>query len=362
MNRSYYQDLAQQGLSMPIGTDLVLHGEPDPAGVLRDGAALGRVVEKTARRFATPLALPLMDLQLEKAALLRGLDIPAADVATYHFEAPPTDAQMETLRRRMQEPLPPQLQVHVDAVSYVARHAPDLVPCGMMIGPFSLMTKLLKDPITPVYLSGMGVTAAEDPSVACMERATELAMLVIERSVRAQLAAGARMICVAEPAANRVYVSPKQIEDGSDVYERIVMANLRRFKAILDEHQADLFFHCCGELTDYMLGKFSELDPAVLSLGSSRPLWEVANVVPPTTVLFGNLPSKQFFSDRVLSVAAVQGQAADLVARMRAIGRPFILGSECDVLHVNGSAETIFRKVEAFLAVGRGCSCKFAGA
>lgn len=357
MNRDFYLQLAKQGLSMPIGTDLVLHSEPDPAAILRDGAALGRVIEKTARRFATPLALPLMDLQLEKATLLRGLDLPAADVATFHFEAPPTDAQMAALRSRVQGPLAPALQVHVDAVSYVAQHAPDLVPCGMIIGPFSLMTKLLKDPITPVYLSGMGMTAGDDPGVDALERALALAMIMVERSLRAQLAAGAKLVCMAEPAANRVYISPKQIEEGSDVYERIVMRNLRRFKAILDEHQADLLFHCCGELTDYMLAKFGELDPAVLSLGSSRPLWEVAKVVPPTTVLFGNLPSKQFFSDNVISVDAVKAQAADLVARMQAIGRPFILGSECDVLCVKGCEETISRKVDAFLSVGRGCGC-----
>lgn len=357
MERSYYQNLAKQGLSMPIGADLVLHGEPDPAAVLRDGVALGKVVEKTARRFQTPLAIPLMDLQLEKATLLRGLDIPVADVASYHFDAPPTDAQMETLRRRVREPLSPQQQVHVDAVAYIARQAPDLVPCGMTIGPFSLMTKLLKDPITPVYLSGMGITAAEDPAVAAVERTLELAMLMVERSLRAQLAVGARLVCIAEPAANRVYISPKQIEDGSDIYERIVMTNLRRFKAILDEHNADLFFHCCGELTDYMLGKFSELDPAVMSLGSSRALWDVARIVPPSTVLFGNLPSKQFFSDAVISEDGVRAQAANLVAHMQAIGRPFILGTECDVLFVKGSADTIVRKVDAFLEVGRGSGC-----
>jgi len=353
MKRSFYQNLAEQGLSMPIGADLVLHGEPDVAAILRDGAALGRVVEKTARRFATPLAVPLMDLQLEKATLLRGLELPVADVASFHFEEPPTDAQMATLRRRVKEPLTPQQQAHVDAVAYIARQATDLVPCGMMIGPFSLMTKLLKDPITPVYLAGMGVTATEDSSVAAMERTLELAMMMVERSLRAQLAVGARLVCVAEPAANRVYLSPKQIEEGSDIFERVVMTNLRRFKAILQEHDADMMFHCCGELTDYMLAKFSELDPALMSLGCSRPLWDVAQVVPSSTVLFGNLPSKQFFSDKVISVEDVKAQARDLVARMKSIRRLFVLGTECDVLYVNGCEETIIRKVEAFLEVGR---------
>jgi len=356
MDRSYYQKLAADRLCMPIGADIVLHDEPDPAAVLRDGAALGRVVEKTARRFQTPLAMPLMDLQLEKATLLRGLDLPTADVASFHFDPAPTAAQMATLRRCIPGPLAPRLQVQVDAVAYVARAAPDLVPCGMTIGPFSLMTKLLKDPITPVYLSGAGMTAADEPSVAGVEQGLALAMLVIERSLRAQLEAGARAIMIAEPAANKVYLSPKQIESGSDVFERLVMTGLRRYKAILDEYGADLFFHCCGELTDAMITSFSTLDPALLSLGSSRPLWEVAGLVPVRTVLFGNLPSKRFYSDTVLSVADVKAQAADLVAHMQAIARPFILGSECDVLSVCGCEQTILNKIDAFLAVGRGCN------
>jgi len=37
--------------------------------------------------------------------------------------------------------------------------------------------------------------------------------------------------------------------------------------------------------------------------------------------------------------------------------RPFILGTECDVLFVKGSADTIVRKVDAFLEVGRGSGC-----
>jgi hypothetical protein len=36
---------------------------------------------------------------------------------------------------------------------------------------------------------------------------------------------------------------------------------------------------------------------------------------------------------------------------MRGTGHPFILGSECDVLHVPEAAETIRRKVEAMLTV-----------
>jgi predicted RNase H-like nuclease (RuvC/YqgF family) len=39
----------------------------------------------------------------------------------------------------------------------------------------------------------------------------------------------------------------------------------------------------------------------------------------------------------------------DLVTRMRGTGHPFILGSECDVLHVPQAATEIRRKVEAML-------------
>ena len=91
------------------------------------------------------------------------------------------------------------------------------------------------------------------------------------------------------------------------------------------------------------------MDPAILSLGSSRLLWEDAALVPKTTVLYGNLPTKQFYSDQLVSVAKVQQLSRDLTRRMREVGHPFILGSECDVLSVPGSEQTIKAKVAAFL-------------
>ena len=88
-----------------------------------------------------------------------------------------------------------------------------------------------------------------------------------------------------------------------------------------------------------------ELWPAVLSLGSSERLWEAAKIVPSTTVLYGNLPSKQFYSDRVITEAEVAERANDLIQRMSDIGRPFILGTECDVLHVDGAEGAIWAKL-----------------
>ena len=119
---------------------------------------------------------------------------------------------------------------------------------------------------------------------------------------------------------------------------------------MLDDAGADLVLHDCGELTTAMVEALaSRVRPAVLSLGSSRRLWEDAAVVPKDVVLFGNLPTKHFYSDETLPMDAVRSMTRDLVERMRATAHPFILGSECDVLHVPGAAETIRRKVEAML-------------
>jgi uroporphyrinogen-III decarboxylase len=353
MDRQFYLDLARSGLRMPIGADLVLHEQPNPEAVVTDGTALGKVVEATARRYRTPLAFAHMDLSLEKAVLLELLGIPTADIPLYHFAADPGPDALARVEAGLRQPLHPALQAHIDSVGHVA-HQTDLVPIGMTIGPFSLMTKLLKDPITPLYMAGTGLTAADDPDVALAERALALSLAVIRRSVEGQIAAGAKVIFMAEPAANTVYVSPKQIADGSDIFLRYPIAADRAIKALLDAHGVDLVFHCCGELNRYMIEQFCTLRPVILSLGSSRKLWQDAALVPKDIVLFGNLPSKHFYSDAVITREQVEEQACDLLYRMAEVEHPFILGSECDILHVPGSGETIRQKVDAF--VGCGCS------
>ena len=92
-------------------------------------------------------------------------------------------------------------------------------------------------------------------------------------------------------------------------------------------------------------------ESAMLSLGASRLLWEDAALVPRDIVLYGNLPSKQFYSDATMPAARVRELAGELLQRMRATGHPFILGSECDVLNVPGSEVRIREKVKAFLEV-----------
>ena len=71
MDRSFYLELAASGRRLPVATHLVLHEQPDPEAILLDGARLAAVMIATARRFASPLALPIMDLTLEKDILLR---------------------------------------------------------------------------------------------------------------------------------------------------------------------------------------------------------------------------------------------------------------------------------------------------
>lgn len=351
MKRSVYLDLAASGLTMPIGTDLVLHERPAPEAVTHDGEALGRVVVEAARRYGTPLAMPLMDLRIEKAAMLRALGVAEDDIDSWHFDAVPDDAVFERIERGLSFTNHARPRANLRAIEYAAGRG-DLIPAGMAIGPFSLMTKLLVDPITPVYLAGTGLSGDEEEEVRRVERVLELATRVILRSIEAQCDAGAAIVCICEPAANTVYLSPNQLESpgkGSDIFERYVMAFNRRVKARLESRGVDLMFHDCGELLDAMIGQFVTLDPAILSLGSSRRLWEDARLVPPTTVMYGNLPSKRFYDDGLVSVAEVQRQSAELIERMADAGQPFILGSECDVLSVPGCHDTIKAKVAAML-------------
>lgn len=342
MERKFYLDLAASGLRMPIGTHLVLHQHTEPEAILLDGKRLGDILIETAERFKTPLAVPLMDLTLEKEALLLAMGIPNADISQFHFTERPTIPNKIDLTPRM--------KASCAAVAHVAKIS-KLIPMGMSIGPFSLMTKLLSDPITPVFLAGTGATAAEEPDVAMVESALALGERVISTYLDAQITAGAKAIIVCEPAANLVYFSPKQLEVDFAVFDRFVMVPMRRIAQKLAQHGVDLIFHDCGELTDGMVKRFATLGAAMISLGSSRKLWEDAAFIPKDTVLYGNLPTKRFYAAQ-LSVAEVERMAAELLARMRAAGHPFILGSECDVLSVPGSEREILGKVDAFMRCG----------
>lgn len=349
MQRSFYLDLACRGLAMPIGADLVLREQPDPDSVLCDGTALGHVLQATAERYQTPLAFPLMDLRLEKADLLDFLGLPEAEADGFHFAGPPPAALPRELQAASQRPFPQPHQASHQALRFVAEET-DLLPVGMVIGPFSLATKLVPDPITPVALAGRGVTPEEDPSLLCFERCLELALATVLRAATAQIAHGARALLVCEPAANTSYLSPRQMRQNPGIFDRFVLTPNRALRLLLEAHGVDLIFHNCGELTSAMVEAFAvQLHPVILSLGSSRRLWEDAAVVPPDVVLYGNLPTKSFYSDEAMPLSRVLAMREELLANMAACGHPHILGSECDVLHVDGSGETIRRKVRAMV-------------
>jgi hypothetical protein len=95
----------------------------------------------------------------------------------------------------------------------------------------------------------------------------------------------------------------------------------------------------------------NRLHPVILSLGGSRKLWEDARLVPSDVVLYGNLPTRSFYSDGAMPVDEVLRRTAELVANMKACGHPHILGSECDVLFVPEAREAILAKVDAMMAV-----------
>ena len=353
MNREYYLQLAAAGLRLPIGIDLVLHESSDPQQTVRNGSLLGKVAETAARRYASPLAVPLMDLTLEKEDLLRRLGTPEAEAEAFHFGEAPGMDKLQLLQDSAGAPFGVRGQAHIDSLRYIAGST-DLVPVGMAIGPFSLMTKLMADPITAIAMAGMGIPSEEDASVLLAERCLVLAEMAIARSLQAQIQAGAKAVMICEPAANIVYLSPRQMEAGSDIFERFVMGPNLRIQELLASAGVDLIFHDCGELNGGMVKQLgTRLEPVILSLGSSRKLWEDAALVPKNVVLFGNLPTKKFYSDAAMPAKQVEAMTLELREKMRVANHPHILGSECDVLHVPEAAATIRQKVEVMLTCGR---------
>jgi uroporphyrinogen-III decarboxylase len=344
-------DLAAQHHRMVIGTDLVLHEKPDPDAIRLDGARLGAVILEAADRYDTPMAMPLMDLRVEKRDLLRRLGIQETDLDTFHFNQPLDDDQITRARETLDAPFDPLMAGQVDALRHVAQHS-DRVPVGMVIGPFSLVVKLMKDPIMAVARAGRTPGHSQ---VVLLTQMLALAVDAVRRSVQAQAQAGAQAVCLCEPAANTVYISPKQLEGATNPFETFVMKPLEEVRATFAELDTALILHDCGELIDGFVAAFAQrLHPAMLSLGSSRVLWEDAAHVPDDVVLFGNLPTKHFYSDNELPLERVTALTCELLEKMAATGHPFILGSECDVLSVSGSHDLIAEKVSRMLT----CTCR----
>jgi len=350
MERQFYLDLAKHGHRIPIGTHMVLHEKADHAQIIYHGDRLGAVMIEAAHCYKSPLAIPLMDLTLEKEAMLAILGIPVAEREKFHFDRLPASGAVEKVASDSFNI--PRITATCDAIRYVAEHEKQegVVALGMGIGPFSLATKMMGDPITPVYMAGTGLTAEDDEDVALMECVMELSTQIILRYLTSQAKAGAKAIIVCEPAANLVYFSPNQLAEGSNVFERFVMNPNLKIKTRLDELGVDLIFHDCGELTDGMVKSFNRLNPVMLSLGCSRTLWKDAALISKDIVLYGNLPSKKFYSDEAVSADDVARMTRELITNMKAAGHPFIMGTECDVLSVPGCEESIKHKVSTMMS------------
>lgn len=348
-NRNLFLDLASRGLRMPIGADLVLHEESEPEKVRNDGAALGRVIERAARRWNTPLAIPLMDLRLEKIDLLAQIGVSAEEAEPYHFTAPLDEPILAALCGEQRKPQCPGSFARDQALKYIAA-LPDLIPIGMAIGPFSLISRLMADPIGAVAMAGSGMTPEDSDDVRLLWQCLRIAEAAVLRSALSQMANGAQAIVVCEPAACTAFLSPRQLKAGSDIFERLVMEPNLRLKAALDKGGCDLIFHDCGELLDLMVEAFAQrLHPVMLSLGGSRKLWQDARLVPADVVLYGNLPTKSFYSDGAMPLEEVVRRTDELIANMKAAGHAFILGSECDVLFVPEAQHAILAKVDVMM-------------
>ena len=155
-----------------MATDLVLNEDPDPEATRADGIGWARSWNDPRAVPGSSLALPLMDLRLDKADMLSPLGIGEDEADRFHFTAPLDQSTREAIQRNRPPTVP---GVSRDgALRYIAS-ATDLLPVGMAIGPFSLATKLMADPITAVALLGSEVSPEADPQVKllcdCLEAA-----------------------------------------------------------------------------------------------------------------------------------------------------------------------------------------------
>lgn len=223
MDRSFYFDLAASGRRLPVATHLVLHEQPSPEAILLDGQRLAAVMIATARRFASPLALPIMDHAGKgRHAARRGNrsgsdpDVPLRRDAVQRSHRQGRSDGRSGLAAHPRE-------LRVAAAVATAAHAAGApeVPVGMCIGPFSLMTKLMADPIVPIFMAGSGVSPDDDDDVAMLASLLDLCEKTVRAYSLAQMKAGARAIFLCEPAANLVYFSPKQIAEGSPRLRRL---------------------------------------------------------------------------------------------------------------------------------------------
>ncbi len=138
MKSPIYLQMAEDGLVMPLATNMVLHGGSSEADIER---ALGNREEpdvsscELRAALEYPLAVPHMDLRLEKELLLEGLRLGPGSAPRFHFKQAPTTTEVQAMTTALAAPgtRPSKLRSTPSASSW-GRHR-DLVPCAMTIGP-----------------------------------------------------------------------------------------------------------------------------------------------------------------------------------------------------------------------------------
>lgn len=354
MSRDLYLKLAEEGFAMPLAVDLYVHQLSSPEAIDRDPAEMARVMMAAAQDLNTPLAIAPMDLRVEKDALGRLLGVEEAELEKFHLSEPlPADKFKELCDYFDSGKMSRRMQVLCDALTIVSNES-DLRPVGMSIGPLSLLTKIIADPITAIYMIGQGVEPEDDEEVELALQVLDLGRRLVKAYVRAQVRAGAREMIICEPAANTAYISPKMMdEEGSDVFETCVMEGAIEIAETIRDAGGELIFHDCGELTPSMIRNFNRLRPVMISFGSPVKLSEAAALIDKDIVLYGNIPSKHFPSESVMPLEKVKAMSDELLHGMAATGHPFILGSECDILCVECSKSSIFSKTKAIAEKSR---------
>jgi uroporphyrinogen-III decarboxylase len=350
MGNEFYLELARRRVRIPLAAHLVLHELTDPEAALLDGTKLAAVAVETAQRYSCPLAFPLMDLTLEKDFLLRAIGFGGDDRAAFHFKSTPSPEVFSALEK-IDILSSPRMAASCASIRIIAEAGGPL-PVGMAIGPFSLLTKLVSDPIIPIYLAGSGVGASESDEVGLVTSLLPWCEHVVMRYCEAQLEAGARAIFICEPAANDVFFSPNQLDEGSPVFSDFVIEPNRRIKTVIESAGADFLFHDCGSLSMRMVEALSDLHPALLSVGSAVKLWEIEPHVADDIVLFGNLPTKKFYSDEEVPLERIPSMVREIEHNLEPSDHPYIIASECDILSMKGYESIIKRKIEAF------CTCR----
>ena len=101
MDRSYYLQMAKNGARMVLATDLVLKEKNNHEELLNDGDELGKIILESSNRYNLDLALPFMDLSLEKEWLLTLLDIEKSKIEKFHFDENLNEAIIESVKEKI---------------------------------------------------------------------------------------------------------------------------------------------------------------------------------------------------------------------------------------------------------------------